>query len=93
MKSSIEIKKFKKSEFIPKLNPHIISLAVGGDKAAIKEILMAYEPYIAEKSTIKYTDSNGEVIETIDGDLAQSLRLALIEAIPDFRGEDNNSLR
>jgi len=33
------------------------------------------------------------VIETIDGDLAQSLRLALIEAIPDFRGEDNNSLR
>lgn len=57
-----------------------ISKAIQGDKKAVKDVLEAYEPYITEQATV----DNGTSDEHIDKDLAQALRLTMLENIPKF---------
>jgi len=72
------------NNFDPNLSLYTMSQAVSGDQAAIEEVVKAYEPYIAAQSTVKYINGNGETTERVDEDIVQSLRLTLIEAIPNF---------
>lgn len=57
-----------------------IRKAIQGDKKVVKDVLEAYEPYITEQATVDNGTSNGH----IDEDLAQALRLAMLENIPKF---------
>ena len=65
----------------------VISKAVAGDAAAIAEVLKAYEPYIIAQATTKVKNADGSVTETVDEDMAQTLREALIREIPNFKAE------
>ena len=65
----------------------VISKAVAGDKAAIAEVLAAYEPYIIDQATTKVNNADGTVSEIINEDMAQTLREALIREIPNFKAD------
>ena len=65
-----------------------ITKAVTGDKDAIAEVISAYEPYIITQATIKHKNADGTVTETVDNDMAQTLREALIREIPNFKVDD-----
>ena len=64
-----------------------ITKAVAGDKPAIAEVLTAYEPYIIAQATTKAKNADGSVTETLDEDMAQTLREALIREIPNFKAD------
>ena len=74
--------------FKSNLSAEIITKAVAGDDDAIAEVLKAYEPYIIEQSKVKCQNKDGSVTETVDEDLAQTLRLTLVEQIPNFKMGD-----
>jgi len=66
-------------DFKPDIPLEVIAKSVAGDKDAIQKVLEAYEPYIIEMS---------KVDGVFDEDLAQTLRLKMIEAIPNFKMEE-----
>jgi len=77
--------KRKKTAVEPPVIPiNTISKAVEGDKAAIEEIIKAYEPYIIFQSTYTVENDDGTTKEMFDEDLAQELRMTMVEAIPKF---------
>ena len=69
----------KLNDFDPQLSEDIIKKAVAGDKEATRKVLEAFEPFIIQSSTV--TDENGTYV---DEDLAQELRLIILEQTPKF---------
>jgi len=69
----------KLNDFDPQLSEDIIKKAVAGDKEATRQVLEAFEPFIIQSSTV--TDENGTYV---DEDLAQELRLIILEQTPKF---------
>jgi len=67
------------NDFDPQLSVEIIKKAVAGDKEATRQVLEAFEPFIIQSSTV--TDENGTYV---DEDLAQELRLIILEQTPKF---------
>ena len=75
-------------DFKPNILTETITKAVAGDKAAINEVLKAYEPYILAQASFKRKNRDGSVTEIVEEDVAQNLREALIREIPNFKAED-----
>jgi len=69
----------KYDDFDSQLPVEIIKKAVAGDKEAIKQVLEAFEPFIIASSTV--TDETGTYV---DEDIAQELRLTILEQTPKF---------
>ena len=69
----------KLNDFDPQLSEDIIKKAVAGDKEATRQVLEAFEPFIIQSSTV--TDESGTYV---DEDLAQELRLIILEQTPKF---------
>jgi len=69
----------KLNGFDPQLSEEVIKKAVAGDKDAARQVLEAFEPFIIQSSTV--TDENGTYV---DEDLAQELRLIILEQTPKF---------
>ena len=69
----------KLDDFAPQLPVEVIKKAVAGDKEAAAQVLKAFEPFIIQSSTV--TDKSGT---HVDEDLAQELRLIILEHIPKF---------
>ena len=67
------------NDFDPQLSEDVIKKAVAGDKEAARQVLEAFEPFIIQSSTV--TDENGTYV---DEDLAQELRLIILEQTPKF---------
>jgi len=74
-------KKNSNEILIGKLSDDTILKATQGDKDAIAAVMEAYEPYIIDQSTV----DKGTPQEHVDADLAQTLRLTLLEKIPEFK--------
>ena len=69
----------KLDDFDSQLPLDIIKKAVVGDKEAAAQVLEAFEPFIIQSSTV--TDETGTYV---DEDLAQQLRLIILEQTPKF---------
>jgi len=67
-------------EFISGLSADVILKAVAGDNDALATVLEAFDPFIRQQSMVK--DENGE---HYDEDMAQHLRMVMLEKIKDFK--------
>jgi len=77
--------KRREDDFPIKLSPGTVKAAIAGDKQAIEEIVLAFDPYIKELSTVRSINEEGEEVSILDEDLMQDLTLKLIEIIPKYK--------
>ncbi len=71
------------------LSAEVVVAAVQGDKLATEKVLEYYDDFLNEQATRSKKSPNGEIIKYVDEDVKQELALALIEAIPKFKLEED----
>lgn len=67
------------------MNHDLISKAVQGDSAALKDILLYYDDYLNALSTYEFRDEGGIIRRKVDLDMKSEIQFRLIDAIRKWR--------